>query len=92
MKKYKIHWIHKESNITIISESKIAILKAKDIFHYHRKILESYVLKDRHFLTSFSPVKVKTDFTIINLMAKVASLCEVIALQIFSYYFSHVAS
>lgn len=77
MKKFKFHFSQKESNITIISESKRAILKAKDIFQYHRNILEKYVLKDRCFLTSFSPVKVNTDHAIINLMAESAFLCNV---------------
>lgn len=77
MQKYKHHFSEKESDITIISESKKAILKAKQIFYYHRKILEKYVVKDNNFLTSFSPIKVKTDLEIVNLMADAAYICNV---------------
>ncbi|GAG96136.1 unnamed protein product, partial [marine sediment metagenome] len=69
--------MEKESDITIISESKKAILRAKDAFFYHREILEEYILMDNEFLKSFSPVKVKTDKNIINLMADVGYLCNV---------------
>ncbi|MFX0186724.1 MAG: UPF0280 family protein [Candidatus Hodarchaeota archaeon] len=77
MKPYKYHFSEKESDITIISESKKAILRAKEAFYYHRKILEEYVLKETQFLKSFTPVKVKTDKDIINLMAETAFLCDV---------------
>ena len=77
MKTYKFHFSEKESDITVISESKIAILRAKEAFYYHRDILEKYVLTDKQFLKSFSPVKVKTDKVIINLMADVGFLCDV---------------
>ncbi|MFX1459521.1 MAG: UPF0280 family protein [Promethearchaeota archaeon] len=77
MKIYKFHFIEKESDITIISESKNAILRAKNEFHLHRRILERYIIKHKVFLTSFSPVKVQTDYDIINLMAEVALLCDV---------------
>ncbi len=77
MKIYKFHFIEKESDITIISESKNAILRAKNEFHLHRRILERYLIKHKEFLTSFSPVKVQTDYDIINLMVKVALLCDV---------------
>ena len=73
----KFHFSEKESDITIISESKKAILRAKESFYYHRTILETYVLKDDHFLTSFDPVKVNTKHKIINLMADVAYECDV---------------
>ncbi len=77
MKLYKFHFIEKESNITVISESKNAILRAKNEFFIHRRILEKYVTKHKDFLTSFSPVKVQTDYEIIRLMAKAAFLCDV---------------
>lgn len=77
MKPYKYHFSEKESDVTIISESKKAILRAKEAFYYHRKILEEYVLKETQFLKSFTPVKVKTDKDIINLMAETAFLCDV---------------
>ena len=74
---YKFHFTEKESDITILSESKKAIIRAKNAFYYHRKILEQYVLKDKRFLKSFAPVKVKTDLTIINMMAEATELCGV---------------
>ncbi|MFX1409376.1 MAG: UPF0280 family protein [Promethearchaeota archaeon] len=77
MKIYRTHFSEKESDITIISESKIAILKAKEVFYYHRNQLEKYLLKNSEFLTSFSPVKPKTELKIINIMADAADLCEV---------------
>jgi len=74
---YKFHFTEKESDITILSESKKAIIRAKNEFYHHRKILEQYVLKDKRFLKSFSPVKVKTDLTIIKIMAEATELCGV---------------
>ncbi|MFX1303219.1 MAG: UPF0280 family protein [Promethearchaeota archaeon] len=77
MKTYKTRFTEKESDITIISDSKKAIMKAKESFYFHRKNLERYITKDTHFLTSFSPVKVKSDLKIINIMAEVAEICDV---------------
>ncbi|MHA1490778.1 MAG: UPF0280 family protein [Promethearchaeota archaeon] len=77
MKAFKFHFSEKESDITIISESKKAILKAKEALYSNRNILEKYVSKNKRFLTSFSPVKVKTNHDIINLMAENAFLCDV---------------
>lgn len=77
MKIYKYHFIEKESDITLISESKSAILKAKEGFFRHRKILEKYVTQNNKFLTSFSPIRIKTEFEIINLMSEASILCEV---------------
>ena len=73
----KYHFSEKESDITILSESKKAILRAKREFLYHRNVLEKYVQKDKQFLTSFSPVKIKTDLKIIKLMADTSYLCDV---------------
>lgn len=73
----KFHFSEKESDITIISESKKAILRAKQEFYYHRNILEKYIQKDNRFLTTFAPIKVKTEFKIINLMANIAFICDV---------------
>ena len=72
-----MHFLEKESDVTIISESKSAIVEAKKSFFIHRKELENYVLKDKQFLKSFSPVNVKTDLRIINIMAEVAWVCDV---------------
>lgn len=77
MKTYKFHFIEKESDIIVISESKNAILRAKNEFYLHRKILEKYIIDNKEFLTSFSPVKVQTEYQIINLMAQVALLCDI---------------
>jgi len=77
LKTYKTHFSEKESDITIISESKQAILKAKEIFFFHRANLEKFVAKEKNFLNSFSPVKVNTNFRVINIMAEVAEICNV---------------
>ncbi|GAH00835.1 unnamed protein product [marine sediment metagenome] len=77
MKTYKTRFLEKESDVTIISDSKKAILRARESFFFHRKILEEYISKDKHFLSSFSPIKVKTNFKIINIMANVAEICDV---------------
>ena len=77
MKTYKTRFLEKESDVTIISDSKKAILRAKESFFYHRKILEEYISKDKHFLSSFSPIKVKTNLKIIKIMANVAEICNV---------------
>lgn len=75
--KYKSHFSEKESDITIISESKKAILRAKNAFFFHRDQLEKYVSKDIIFLKSFSPVKVTSSMKVVNLMADSAFLCNV---------------
>ncbi|MFX1276537.1 MAG: UPF0280 family protein [Promethearchaeota archaeon] len=73
----KYHFFEKESDITIISESKSAILKAKEEFYHHRRILERYIQKDKRFLTSFSPIKVNSNEKILKLMEKVSYACDV---------------
>ena len=77
MKIYKTHFVKKESNITIISDSKTAISRAQLSFQFHRAKLEEYVEKNSHFLKSFSPVKVDTDYEIIKIMADTANICDV---------------
>jgi ApbE superfamily uncharacterized protein (UPF0280 family) len=77
LKTYKTHFSEKESDISIISDSKIAILKAKESFYFHRKNLERYVNTNKNFLNSFSPIRVKTKFEIVNNMVEVAELCNV---------------
>ncbi|GAG55312.1 unnamed protein product, partial [marine sediment metagenome] len=77
MKTYNTRLLEKESDVTVISDSKKAILRAKESFYYHRKLLEKYIKKDRHFLNSFSPIKVNTNLRIINNMAEVAEICDV---------------
>ncbi len=77
MKIYKTHFIAKESDITIISDSDTAISRAKSSFQFHRANLEDFVLKNSKFLKSFSPVKVNTSYRVIELMAEVAFLCDV---------------
>ena len=46
----KYHFSEKESDITILSESKHAILRAKKEFLYQRNLLDKYVQKDKRFL------------------------------------------
>ncbi|MFW9882340.1 MAG: UPF0280 family protein [Candidatus Thorarchaeota archaeon] len=77
MKTYKTHFFEKESDITIISDSPKAISKAKESFYFHRKNLERYIKIDKKFLYSFSPIKVNTDFEVINIMADVTEVCNV---------------
>lgn len=77
MKIYKNHFVEKESDITIISDSKTAISRAKLSFQFHREKLDEYVEKDSHFLKSFSPVEVNTDHEIIKIMANAAIVCDV---------------
>ena len=77
MIRYKYHFSEKESEITIISESKKAIQRAKTVFYHNRRLLEKYIIKDNNFLKSFTPIKVKTNLRIINLMAEAAYLCDV---------------
>ena len=77
MKVYKTHFLEQESDITIISESKIAIKRAKESFYTHRRNLEDYILRNKSFLTSFSPIRVNTELKIIQIMAEVAYICDV---------------
>ncbi|MFW9947033.1 MAG: UPF0280 family protein [Candidatus Odinarchaeota archaeon] len=77
MKIYKFHFVQKESDITIISESEKAILRAKNEFHRHRNILEKYIIEHKEFLNSFKPLKVQSNYKIINLMAQAAFICDV---------------
>ncbi len=74
---YKHHFLEQESDVTIITESKIAIKEAKKSLVDSRKILEKYLKKNNKFLTSFSPIKITTEFEIINLMSTASVLCEV---------------
>ena len=71
---YKSHFIEKESDITIISESKNAIKVAKQEFFNHRAVLESYIQTHNEFKTTFSPIKVESESKIINLMAEGAQV------------------
>lgn len=77
MKIYKTHFIEKESDITIISDSRTAISRAKMSFQIHRANLENYAQKNSDFLKSFSPIKVNSNYKVIELMAEVAFLCDV---------------
>ena len=77
MKKYKYHFLEKESNVTIISESKTAIIEAKESLLINRLILEKFIEKNNKFLISFLPIKIKTEFEIINLMSETSVICDV---------------
>ena len=77
MKIYKSHFTEKESDITLISESKNAISAARQEFLTHRTNLEMYIHTHKEFQTSFSPVKVDSDQKIITLMVEGAYICDV---------------
>jgi ApbE superfamily uncharacterized protein (UPF0280 family) len=77
LKVFKTHFLEQESDVTIISESKTAIKKAKESFYIHRRNLENYILSNKSFLTSFSPIRVNTKIKIINLMTDAAYICDV---------------
>lgn len=77
MRLYRSHFIEKESDITIISESKIAINIAKQEFFAHRAVLESYIQTHKEFKTTFSPIKIESESEIIKLMAEGAFICDV---------------
>ncbi|MFX1419689.1 MAG: UPF0280 family protein [Promethearchaeota archaeon] len=77
MKTYKTHFLEKQSDITIISDSKTAISRAKESFYFHRENLERYIKTDKQFLNSFSSVKVSTNFEIVKIMAEAAEICDV---------------
>ena len=74
---YKSHFTEKESDITVISDSKNAITNAKQEFHHHRADLEQYIQSNKEFQSTFSPIRVKSQSRIINLMAEGALLCDV---------------
>ncbi|MBN1217201.1 MAG: UPF0280 family protein [Candidatus Lokiarchaeota archaeon] len=77
METFKHHFIEKESDVTIISESNSAIQRAKESFFYQRNILEKFLYKNKEFLTSFSPIKVDSNDQIIKIMMKASYLCDV---------------
>lgn len=77
MKIYKTHFVEKESDITIISDLKTAISRATMSFQFHRVNLEDYIRKNSDFLKSFTPVKVNSNYKVIELMAEVAYICDV---------------
>ncbi|MFW9938675.1 MAG: UPF0280 family protein [Candidatus Thorarchaeota archaeon] len=77
LKIYKFHFLEKESDVTIISESKNAILKAKSIFYFHRKKLETFITTNNDFISSFSPIKVNSNIEIVDLMVKYSLICDV---------------
>jgi ApbE superfamily uncharacterized protein (UPF0280 family) len=77
LKVYKTHFSEKESDITIISELKEAILRAKRSFYQHRENLETYAAQHKQFLTSLSPIKVDTELKIVKIMADAAFICDV---------------
>ncbi|MBD3201953.1 MAG: hypothetical protein GF316_18195 [Candidatus Lokiarchaeota archaeon] len=77
MKPYKHRFSEKESDVTIISDSQDAIIKAKESFYYHRKVIEEFVKKNKVFLKSFSPVKLKSNQPIIRLMLNASEIFDV---------------
>ncbi len=77
MELYRVHFEEKESDITIISESKQAIDLAKETYYYHRNILEEYGGDHPEFLKSLIPVKPTCEYQIIKLMSDVSITCDV---------------
>jgi ApbE superfamily uncharacterized protein (UPF0280 family) len=77
MKKYSYHFIEKESDVTIISESKKAIKFAIKSFFRHRIILEKFVYKNEMFLKALSPIKVENPPEIIKIMVEYSTICDV---------------
>jgi len=78
LKTYKHHFSEKESDVTIISESRTAISRAKKAFFHHRAVLEDFVEKNDTFKNSFSPVKVSSEEEkIIKLMSEASFICDV---------------
>ncbi|MBD3196705.1 MAG: UPF0280 family protein [Candidatus Lokiarchaeota archaeon] len=63
--------------MTIISDSQEAIIKAKESFYYHRKVIEEFCKKNETFLKSFSPVKLDSNQPIINLMLNASETFDV---------------
>ncbi len=77
MKANRLHFREKESDVTIISDSDLAILRAKHAFYYHRGILEQFISQNNEFLTSFSPISVDSKEKVIKLMIEASYLCDV---------------
>ena len=77
LKVYKHHFTEKESDITIISESTIAIERAKKVFFSSRNILERYIVEHSSFSTSFKPLKIFSSEPIIQKMSQAAKLYDV---------------
>ena len=77
MKKFSYHFIEKESDVTIISDSKKAMKFALQSFYKHRSILEKFIYKNEIFLKALSPIKVENPPEIIRLMVKNSEICDV---------------
>jgi len=77
LKVFKHHFTEKESDITIISDSKVAINRAKQGFYRDRTILENYVSKYPLFERSFEPVEIYSSEPIIQIMNKASELYKV---------------
>ena len=77
MKIFKHHFTEKESDITIISDSKETIDHAKKAFYRDRTILENYVGKHPLFASSFEPVKIYSSEPIIQIMNQASEIYQV---------------
>ncbi len=77
MKKFSFHFIEKESDVTVISESRKALRFGIESFYKHRKILEKFVFKNEIFLKTLSPIKVKNPPEIIEIMVEYSTICDV---------------
>ncbi|TXT62370.1 MAG: hypothetical protein BAJALOKI1v1_960005 [Promethearchaeota archaeon] len=74
---YRTHITNEESDVTIISDVKMAIFEAIKELKKQRTILKNYICTHKQFLTSFSPVKSESDEKIINLMVEGATIFNV---------------
>ena len=77
MKVFKHHFIEKESDVTIISDSKMAIDQAKKVFYRDRTILENYIGKHPLFASSFEPVNIYSSEPIIQIMSIASEMYHV---------------
>jgi ApbE superfamily uncharacterized protein (UPF0280 family) len=74
---FKHHFTEKESDITIISDSKEAIDQAKKAFFRDRAILENYIGKYPLFASSFEPVRIFSSEPIIQIMNQASEMYQV---------------
>jgi ApbE superfamily uncharacterized protein (UPF0280 family) len=69
---FKRNYHYKESNCTLISEKKSALVTAVESIIIHREKLEKYVIKNPIFLHSFEPIRIEEGPKIVVSMADAA--------------------
>jgi len=57
----KAHFIDKETDIFISTDKPLDREYVKNRIFYYRKQIENYIIKDKNFLTSLKPIKVKEE-------------------------------